>query len=118
MKCISRLRPKVMPSLLKSSQQSEGRHKAENAGNPQTMPAQGTLQAGKLKNPKCKTAAAAADEFRTAFDALNMDGRVTVKDMAEYMGIIDKTIYARIKKMDGEFALDKGVITRNPTEID
>ena len=76
------------------------------------MPAQGTLQAGRLRNPKCKSADSAADEFRTAFDALNMDGKVTVKDMAEYMGLIDKTIYSRLKKMGDEFSLDKGVIVK------
>ena len=58
----------------------------------------------------------AADEFRTAFSALDMDGKVTVKDMAEYMGVIDKTVYARLKKMGDEFTLDKGVITKTNPE--
>ncbi len=93
-------------------------HKLDKKGTLGAMPAQGTPQAGKLNNPKSKSADAAADEFRTAFDVLNMDGKVTVKDIAEYMGLIDKTVYARLKKMDGEFALDKGVITRNSTEND
>ena len=93
-------------------------HKLDKNGTLGAMPAQGTLQAGKLNNSKYKTADAAADEFRMAFDALNMDDRVTVKDMSEYMGIIDKTIYARLKKMGNEFTLNKGIITRNLTEID
>ena len=87
-------------------------HKVDANGSLGTMPAQGTLQAGRLRNPKCKSADSAADEFRTAFDALNMDGKVTVKDMAEYMGLIDKTIYSRLKKMGDEFSLDKGVIVK------
>ena len=87
-------------------------HKVDANGSLGTMPAQGTLQAGRLRNPKCKSADSAADEFRTAFDALNMDGKVTVKDMAEYMGLIDKTIYSRLKKMGDEFYLDKGVIVK------
>ena len=45
-----------------------------------------------------------------------MDGKVTVKDMAEYMGVIDKTVYARLKKMGDEFTLDKGVITKKNPE--
>ena len=76
------------------------------------MPAQGTLKAGQLRNPRCKSAESAADEFRTAFDILNMDGKVTVKDLSEYMGLIDKTIYSRLKKMGGEFTLEKGVISK------
>ncbi len=91
-------------------------HKVDANGSLGTMPAQGTLQAGRLRNPKCKSADSAADEFRTAFDALNMDGRVTVKDMAEYMGLIDKTIYSRLKKMGDEFSLDKGVIVKTASD--
>lgn len=91
-------------------------HKVDANGSLGTMPAQGTLQAGRLRNPKCKSADSAADEFRTAFDALNMDGRVTVKDMAEYMGMIDKTIYSRLKKMGDEFSLDKGVIVKTASD--
>ena len=53
-----------------------------------------------------------ADEFRTAFDALNMDGIVKIADLAEYLGVADKTVYARIKKMEGEFLLEKGAVRR------
>ena len=87
-------------------------HKVDENGTLGTMPAQGTPQAGRLNNSKSKTTDDAAEEFRTAFSALNMDGKVTVKDMAEYMGVIDKTVYARLKKMGDEFTLDKGVITK------
>jgi regulatory protein RepA len=91
-------------------------HKVDENGTLGTMPAQGTPQAGRLNNSKSKTTDDAAEEFRTAFSALNMDGKVTVKDMAEYMGVIDKTVYARLKKMGDEFALDKGVITKTNPE--
>lgn len=91
-------------------------HKVDTGSTLDAMPAQGTFEAGKLKNPKCKSADAAAAEFRTAYDALNVDGKVTVKDMSEYMGFIDKTIYARLKKMDGEFVLEKGYIRRVETQ--
>ncbi len=91
-------------------------HKVDENGTLGTMPAQGTPQAGRLNNSKSKTTDDAAEEFRTAFSALNMDGKVTVKDMAEYMGIIDKTVYARLKKMGDEFTLDKGIITKTNPE--
>ena len=91
-------------------------HKVDDKGTLGEMPAQGTPQAGRLNNPKSKSPDAAADEFRTAFAILDMDGKVTVKDMAEYMKVIDKTVYARLKKMGDEFTLDKGVITRTKPE--
>ena len=91
-------------------------HKVDDKGTLGEMPAQGTPQAGRMNNPKSKSPDAAAEEFRTAFAALDMGGKVTVKDMAEYMDVIDKTVYARLKKMGDEFTLDKGVITRTKPE--
>ena len=91
-------------------------HQLDTGGTLGGMPAQGTPQAGRINNPRSKSAESAAEEFRTAFDALNMDGRVTVKDMCEYLGVIDKTIYSRLKKMGGEFTLDKGIITKTTPE--
>ena len=87
-------------------------HKIDNGGILGSMPVQGSAQAGRAKNGRSKTSAEAADEFRTAYDALNLDGRVTVSDMAEYLNIADKTVYARLGKMNGEFILDKGAIRR------
>ena len=80
------------------------------------MPAQGTLAAGRMKNGHSKTAEACAEEFRNAYNALNMDGNVTVSDMMDYLGITDKTVYARLKKLKGEFILKKGRISRNDAE--
>ena len=87
-------------------------HRIDDGGVLGDMPAQGTLKAGQMKNPKSKSAVDAAAEFRTAYDALNVDGRVTVSDMAEYLDVIDKTVYSRIRKMGGEFILEKGCIRR------
>ena len=91
-------------------------HRIDNSGELGEMPAQGTLMAGRLNNPRCKTSDQAADEFRTAYDICNMDGKVTVQDMMEYLGVTDKTIYARLKKMGGEFILEKGTIKRANTD--
>lgn len=87
-------------------------HRIDTAGTLGAMPAQGTPKASKVNNAKTKSPEAAADEFRTAYNALNVDGKVTVSDMAEYLDVIDKTIYARIRKMGGEFVLEKGAIRR------
>ena len=88
-------------------------HRIDDGGFLGSMPAQGSPQAGRLRNGRSKTPEEAAAEFRTAFDALNLDGNVTVKDMAEYLGVIDKTIYNRLRKLSDEFSLENGVITRN-----
>ena len=76
------------------------------------MPVQGSFAAGRMKNGHAKTAETCAEEFRNAYQALNMDGSVTVQEMMEYLNITDKTVYARLKKLDGEFVLKKGRITK------
>ena len=85
-------------------------HKIDCAHQLNEMPAQGTPDAGRMKNAHRKSGDDAADEFRNAYQILNFDGPVTVKDMMEYLDVTDKTIYSRIKKMDGEFFLLKGQI--------
>lgn len=76
------------------------------------LPAQGSAEAGRIKNSHAKTTDTAADEFRMAYAALNLDGKVSIKDMAEYLGVIDKTVYARLKRMSDEFFREKGFIYR------
>ena len=88
-------------------------HRIDRNGHLDEMPAQGSFAAGRLKNGRSKTADECAEEFRNAYQALNLDGKVTVQDMMEYLNVTDKTIYARLKKLGGEFTLKKGRITRN-----
>lgn len=88
-------------------------HRIDRKGYLNEMPAQGSFAAGRLKNGRSKTADECAEEFRNAYQVLNLDGKVTVQDMMEYLNVTDKTIYARIKKLGGEFTLKKGRITRN-----
>ena len=52
----------------------------------------------------------AAEEFRNTWQILAMDGSCTVNDMMEYLKCSDKTVYARIKKLGGEYVLKKGRI--------
>ena len=85
-------------------------HRLDSGSSLHDMPAQGTPAAGRLKNRFSKTAESAGEEFRNAFFAQAMDGSVSVQDMMDYLGITDKTVYARLKKMDGEFVLKKGRI--------
>ena len=88
-------------------------HRLDSSSSLHEMPAQGTFAAGRMKNKFSKSTETAESEFRNAYDILNMDGNVTVKDMMAYLGVSDKTVYARMKKMDGEYTLEKGRIIHN-----
>lgn len=75
------------------------------------MPTQGSSAAGRMKNTRMKTPEVAAEEFRNAFLMNNTDGTgVSVKDMATHLGLAERTIRDRVKKLSGEFLLDDGVI--------
>lgn len=67
------------------------------------------------KNRQKKTAAERKEErkeaLESAFEACNFDGDFSIKSMAEYMGVTEKTARSRVKEHDG-FWIDEGKIGR------
>ena len=91
-------------------------HRVDDGKSLTRMPTQGSLEAGRIRNKFSKSTDAAEEEFRTAFLAVNFDGSgASVADIAAYMGLAERTVRDRIKKMDGEFTLEKGMV-RSSTE--
>ena len=87
-------------------------HRLDSGDSLKSMPSQGSPEAGRMKNSHSKSSENAAEEFRNAFYVQAIDGSVSVQDMMSYLKISDKTVYARIKKLDGEFILKKGRVYR------
>ena len=86
-------------------------HRVDDGSYLTDMPTQGSSEAGRLRNSRAKSPEAAAEEFRTAYRMNNLEGTgVTVKDMAAHMGLAERTIRERVKKLEGEFYLDGGII--------
>ena len=85
-------------------------HRLDRDGDLRDLPVQGSPQAGRMLNSRCKTSEEAGDDFRNAFFAQAADGSVSVQDIMDYLSISDKTVYARLKKLNGEFVLKKGRI--------
>ncbi len=84
-------------------------HRMDNGEHLKSMPAQGSHDAGKLKSKFHKPADIAEEEFRTAYKEVNFDGTgASVADMASFLGLAERTIRDRIKKMNEEFTLEKG----------
>ena len=91
-------------------------HRVDDGKSLKLLPTQGSLEAGRIRNKYSKSADTAEEEFRTAFHAVNFDGSgASVADIAAYMGLAERTVRDRVKKMDGEFVLDKGMV-RSGTE--
>lgn len=75
------------------------------------MPAQGSAEAGRMKNKHSKTADEANNDFRNAFNACSFDGcAASLDDIAQYLQVHYVTAYRRAKALDGEFGIkDKKV---------
>ena len=55
-------------------------------------------------------------EFDTAFDInVEEDGTCKVVVLAEYLGIVDRTVRERVKELSEYYSNDKGIITRKNT---
>lgn len=52
-----------------------------------------------------------AKGIEAAFEACKFDGEVSVSDMAEYMGVSEKTARRRLKE-HGEYTIDEGIVVR------
>lgn len=63
--------------------------------------------AKKKTDAECKTER--KNSLETAFEACGIDDKVTVKSMAEYMGVSEKTVRRRLKEHGG-FWIDEGQI--------
>lgn len=86
-------------------------HRLDDTGILASMEPAGSSRASKLPDGKAKVSPDPDEEFRAAFYACKADGEVTVKDMMEYLGCSDKTIYSRRSKLSDEFDLQDGIIT-------
>ena len=65
----------------------------------------------------CKTAHRnkRADTVRSAFDACKKNGTATVEDMANHAKVSQRSMREWLKENGGEFARDKGTVTRRDT---
>ena len=71
------------------------------------------------QNGKQTTKSVRSTERTTPFMAVNFDGSgATVKDLAAYLGLAERTIRDRIKKMGGEFELENGVVRHSGEMMD
>lgn len=76
------------------------------------MPAQGTPEAN-LNRRNINRTDAAEKAFRTAYEAVNLERTgVTVKDMAAYLGLAERSVRDRVYKMKSEFRLKNGRVFR------
>lgn len=87
-------------------------HVLDECGALKELPSVGTMEAGKISSGN-RTHEQCAEQIRTAYDMENMDGNgVSVKDLAAHLGIAERTVRDRLKKMPDEFKLFQGMVIR------
>jgi RecA-family ATPase len=74
-------------------------------------PWQKAIEKRKPKNVKAKERKRAVE---VAYEACGMNGDVTIQDLADYLGVTDKTVRNRIKEHGG-FGIDGNTVTRKKT---
>ena len=89
-------------------------HRLDTEGVLREMPTAGSAEAGRLKNRFSKTSDDAENDFRNAFDICDTKGlgSVPIEDLTTYLDVTEKTIYARVKKMEDEFRIVKKRVER------
>ena len=90
-------------------------HKADLTGVLSGIGAEGSAEANLAKSGKRKsTPESRKEEFDNAYDALlGTDSSVPVKDLAEYLGISERTIRDRLKELEYAYHQAKGRVYRN-----
>ncbi len=72
----------------------------------------GSMQSNLAKSPKRKKVESRFSEVSTAYDVCAIDGEVRIHDIAEYLGVSDKTAKRYLKAFPEDFLIDNGVVTK------
>jgi hypothetical protein len=77
----------------------------------QDAPAKGSMEAARLKSPKYTTPEQRAESVRMAYLSCSITGEdVTLKEMAQYMGVSERCARDRVRVLSDEFVLEKGIV--------
>ena len=63
------------------------------------------------RKPKEQKAKERKESIETAYDVCTADGKVTVSDLAEYLGVTEKTVRNRLKEHGG-FVIDDSEVRK------
>ena len=74
--------------------------------------AEGSSMANLVKSRKYTTPEERRRSIATAYDASYTGDPVTVKDMAEYLGVTERCVRDRLKELSGEYWVNNGVVSR------
>lgn len=90
-------------------------HVIDNSGELTKAPSEGSSEANLSKSPNRTTREERWQTLDTGFNVCVENGVCRVQDIAEYMGVDEKTIRKYVKEFSDEFHNTRGIITRSRT---
>jgi RecA-family ATPase len=85
-------------------------HRLDESGELTGVPAEGSMEANLSKSSKRVPEDEQRSSIETAYSVCQAAGPVSVKDMAEYLQIDEKTVRRRIKKFDDQYFIKNGIV--------
>ena len=85
-------------------------HRIDTSGELQKAYAQGSPMGNLTKSKKYTTQEERRDSLDTAFAVCNIGGNVTVRDMAEYIGVTERCVRDRLKECSDVYQVHQGVV--------
>ena len=87
-------------------------HRIDTTGELEKAFAEGSPQANLTKSKKYTSADERRTSIDSAFDACNMGDPVTVKDIAQYLGLTERCVRDRLKELSDSYWVHQGIVQR------
>lgn len=87
-------------------------HRIDSSGELQKAYAEGTPMGNLSKSKKYSTPEERRSSIDSAYAACSINDKVTVKDMAEYIGVSERCVRDRLKEADDAYWVHQGIIGR------
>lgn len=87
-------------------------HSIDTSGELDAAFAEGSPMANLTKSRKYTTADERKSSLDTAYEACDMGGMITVKDLAQYLDLTDRCVRDRLREFSDEYEVHQGVVKR------
>lgn len=87
-------------------------HRIDSSGELKAAYAEGSPLTNLAKSRKYTTPGERRASINSAYDAVSMGDPVTIKDLAEYLGITDRCVRDRLRELPDEYSVHSGVVIR------
>ena len=88
-------------------------HRLDTAGFLADTGTMGSIEAARTKSPNYSTKESRRESLDKAYEACAIEPPVMVSDLAEYLGVSERTMRRRLEEFEEDFSCKKGVVKRN-----